>query len=174
MIQTTDYQCFVEVYEWVLKCNINNSWYGTDYRLLFYCFVEVYESQWACMHLLVCVCMYSHYVRERCTAACSITSEQRRHDSKQHVIMPPARAQEHKRRKAHTYQNTTHGAASRTIPGIWYPLSIVHYLASFFFCWCPMRHGNICWLPTSQSPHMKRDKQTRYSKDTRTLQRSAW
>ena len=37
MIQTTDYQCFVEVYEWVLKCNINNSLYDTDYRLLMLC-----------------------------------------------------------------------------------------------------------------------------------------
>ena len=59
-----------------------------------------------------CVGMRAHNVTERYTAVCSIASEQSRHDSKQHVNMPPARAQEHKWRKAHTYQNTTHGPAS--------------------------------------------------------------
>ena len=88
------------------------------------------------MHLLVCVRMHSHYVRERCTAVCSIASEQRRHHSKQHVNMPPARAQEHKWRKAHTYQNTTHGAASCIIPGIWYPLSTI-FIISFFVVGTP-------------------------------------
>ena len=82
------------------------------------------------MHPLVCVRMHSHYVRERCTAVCSIASEQGRHNSKQHVNMPPERAQEHKQRKAHTYQNTTHGAASCIIPGILprYLVSIIHLL----------------------------------------------
>ena len=114
--------------------------------------------------------MHSHYVRERCRAVCSIASEQSRHHSKQHVSMPLARAQEHKWRKAHTYQITTHGAASCIIlgvPGIWCPLSIIHYL--FFCCWYPMRLRSICRPPTSHPPHIKRDKQTCYSKDTRTL-----
>ena len=126
---------------------------------------------------------FSH-VWERCTAVCSIASEQSRHHSKQHihVSMPPARAQERKWRKAHTCQNTTHGAASScntrylvsiipVIPGIWCPLSIISYL---LFCWYTMRLRNIWWLPTSHSPHIKRDMQTRYSKDKCTLHRSAW
>ena len=119
------------------------------------------------MHLLICVRMHSHYVRERCRAVCSIASEQSRHHSTHHVNMPPARAQEHKWRKAHTYQNTTHGAASWIIRGIWHRLSIIHYL--LFCCWCPMRLRNVCWLPTCHSPHIKSDNQTRYSKDTCTL-----
>ena len=128
----------------------------------------------------VCICwyacyyasMHSHYVRERCTAAVCSTSNLNKVDittanSKQHVNMPPARAQEHKWRKAHTYQNTTHGAASWIIRGIWHRLSIIHYL--LFCCWCPMRLRNVCWLPTCHSPHIKSDNQTRYSKDTCTL-----
>ena len=91
---------------------------------------------------------------KRCTAVCSIASEQSRHHRKQHthVNMPPARAQEHKWRKAHTYQNTTHGAASCIIPGIWYPLSITSNNYLLFCCWYPMWLRNICWLPTSHSP----------------------
>ena len=102
------------------------------------------------MHLLVCVCMHPHCVRERCAAVCGIASERSRHDSKQqtaHVSMPPARAQEHKRRKAHTYQNTTHGVASCVILRsirYRYLVSIVHYIYLFFFCWYPMRLRNIC------------------------------
>ena len=130
----------------------------TDYDK--WCFVEVYESQYACiMHLLVCVRMHSHYVREKGVQQCvashlnkvEITGNST-HMSICPRNMPPAREQEHKWRKAHTYQNTTHGVASCIIPGIWHPLSItnIHYL--LFCCWYPMRLRNICWLPTSHSP----------------------
>ena len=83
------------------------------------------------MHLLVCVRMRSRYSGERRTAVCSIASDEGRHHSKQHVNMPPARAQEHRWRKAHTYQNTTHGAAYCIIPGIWCPLPSYYSLSIF-------------------------------------------
>ena len=79
------------------------------------------------MHLLVRVRMHSYYVRERLTAVCSIAPERNRHHSEHHANMPPARAQEHKWRKAHTYQIITHGAASCIKTGIWHPLSINIY-----------------------------------------------
>ena len=49
------------------------------------------------------------------------------------------------------------------VSGIHHPIFITRYL--LFCCWCPMRLRNVCWLPTSHSPHIKNDKQTRY-KDT--------
>ena len=102
----------------------------TDHRLLTFCRgVRVAGDMYAPAGMR----MHSFSLCQgKCTAVCSIASEQSIHHRKHYVNTPPARAQEHKRRKAHTYQNTTHGAASCIIRCIWYPLVYPLFIISFF------------------------------------------
>ena len=64
-------------------------------------------------------------------------------------------------------RKSTRRARTRT-PLVSYLVYIIHS-SSLFSCCYPIRLRIISWLPTSHSPHMKRNKQTRHSKETCTL-----
>ena len=79
-------------------------------------------------------------------------------------ICPP---QERKstRRRAHAYQNTTHGAAS------WSHMPpLVYNRVRYSFCCCgyPMQLRVMRWLPTFHFPHIRHNNQTRYDKEAST------
>ena len=74
-------------------------------------FQQHYTQQWttdySSVRVAICMLNMSGKCVERCIAV--HLNKTSAHRSSQHVHMPLARAPEH---KAHTYQNTTHGAAS--------------------------------------------------------------
>ena len=101
---------------------------------------------------------------ERCTAVCSISSEQKKYlvDITANSSMSACPLQERKAQGAHVLEQT-HGAASFIKYGIPDTLFILHHsvvgIPSGFVLYTEY------YLPTSHFPHIKHNRQTRYSKE---------